>query len=43
MFSEKCDGYREGRVKLQNKIKKRDEKIAQLIERIAQYEKMIIE
>lgn len=30
MFSEKCDNYREGRQKLQKKVKKRDDKILYL-------------
>ena len=30
IYSEKCDNYKENRNKLQNKLKKRDEKISKL-------------
>jgi predicted DNA-binding protein YlxM (UPF0122 family) len=43
MFSEKCDNYRDGRVKLQQKIKKRDDKIQALEERLGHYERVMMQ
>lgn len=41
MFSEKCDNYKETRHKLQKKVKKRDEKILALEERLGQLERIL--
>lgn len=41
MFSEKCDGYREGRAKLQKKLKKRDDRIVELESRLGQLERLL--
>ena len=42
MFSEKCDNYREGRQKLQKKVKKRDDTILDLEQRLGNLERALI-
>jgi hypothetical protein len=42
LFSEKCDNYREGRHKLQKKVKKRDDKILDLEQRLGNLERALM-
>lgn len=39
IYSEKCDNYKDTRIKLQKKLKKREDNLSQLEEKVQQYER----